>query len=491
AVPAGAQIGRHGRAPPFRGRGKWRWIRRRRRRGGGGTAPPPWSEGSPGLPGGLLSLLDGLGPRLTGVLLALSHRDQDVLDRGPHVLVLRPEVDRLHRSDQLAEDLADRGVVEVLARRLRDRRILRGLRRGREDLGGLVRADLALGRGQELGELDGLLLVLGLLGPGQHRAAHVAGSARVGRDVPLALAGLTGEFLDAPEHPGRAREGGEGVALQRRLPRRREDRHVGGELVLLELQRRVERLLDDGVAVEDEVVLLVEEAVPRAVARVLQDGGAEDGGRAVQPLGVGHLLLELLPLGEEVVPRRPELADLFAVGREAGLLEQVLAVAHGERADVGAEADELLAVLGDAHLPLPRQEVLLQLLAAVVKEVDELVRLLHVQRQDALLEHDDVAGAAAGGHPLLDARLVLVEAGDLAQLHRDVGVRLLVLLDDLLVPGLAEDVDGELDRTAVRAAALVVVPAAGYDQAADQHRSHRRAQSAPQDGPHGGPLSGW
>ena len=60
-----------------------------------------------------------------------------------------------------------------------------------------------------------------------------------------------------------------------------------------------------------------------------------------------------------------------AVGRQAGLLEQVAAVADGQAADVGAEAD-LAAVRRDRLPPLPGQPLLCRLLAPVLPQVDEL-----------------------------------------------------------------------------------------------------------------------
>nr|BFE74010.1 hypothetical protein GCM10020092_073110 [Actinoplanes digitatis] len=129
-----------------------------------------------------------------------------------------------------------------------------------------------------------------------------------------------------------------------------------------------------------------------------------------------------------------------SVGR-LSLGEQVRAVAHALRTDVGAETDQLRTVRREPLLPLPFEEVALQRARTVVQQVDELVGSGHELDEDALLQRHHVTRTAAGGHPLLQLGRVVAELPDVLFLDLDTGMAGLVLLVEVLVTELAEGLD--------------------------------------------------
>src|SRR5690606_24875497 len=178
----------------------------------------------------------------------------------------------------------------------------------------------------------------------------------------------------------------------------------------------------------------------------------------------------------EVFPGLPARADLVAVGGQAGVLEEGLVVAHAHAADVGAQAEDL-PVGSLAHLPLPGQEVLLQVGRAVLGEVDEVVALAEEELlDDALFDGDDVTRAAARRDVLLQlGNVVGVEVGDVVLFDDDVRVLFHVLLEELVVAEDAEGVDGEGDLAVPGG---VTVAAAGGG-AEERHDSQRRSGRLP------------
>ena len=94
----------------------------------GARAGCHWRRGSPparrSRPGSRLGVGDRRGPAGGGVELALLDAAQGVLDRVAHRLVLGAEVDRLQAGRPGHEDLADRGVAEVLVGRVLQRRVV-------------------------------------------------------------------------------------------------------------------------------------------------------------------------------------------------------------------------------------------------------------------------------------------------------------------------------------------------------------------------------
>ena len=94
-------------------------------------------------------------------LLAVLDAAHRVLDRVAHRLVLRAEVDRLEAAGTGHEELADRGVAEVLVgRRPSSSGVVVERRVGRQVADLLERRQLAVGAGQEVDQLDGQVLVL-------------------------------------------------------------------------------------------------------------------------------------------------------------------------------------------------------------------------------------------------------------------------------------------------------------------------------------------
>jgi hypothetical protein len=191
-------------------------------------------------------------------------------------------------------------------------------------------------------------------------------------------------------------------------------RGVGGQ---------VPGFLDDGVLVVDQVALgvvvllgvAVDHGVEQATGRV-HEGHAVTLEALLEGTADLHVLLPVA---------LPQLGDLLAVGGQTGLLEVVLAVADGHRADVGAETEHLAVGGGDLGL-LPGQEVVG---AAEAGEVRELVGLgvddlLGPADLDAL----DVLQTLASGQPRLQGRVVGLLVTGYLGLDVDVRVLLLVLL---------------------------------------------------------------
>src|SRR6185437_16821946 len=98
-----------------------------------------------------------------------------------------------------------------------------------------------------------------------------------------------------------------------------------------------------------------------------------------------RVLLVPLAYGEELRPRRPQLPERGGLRRQAGLLEQVLAVADAETSDIRAEADDRV-VARHGLIPLPGRVALLQRLRPVAAEVDEVARLGHELPDEADLD---------------------------------------------------------------------------------------------------------
>ena len=86
-------------------------------------------------------------------------------------------------------------------------------------------------------------------------------------------------------------------------------------------------------------------------------------------------------------------ATSAGVGRQAGRLEEVGAVAHGHAAEVGRDADDA-AVGGHALRPAPRHVVGLELLGAQRAQVDEVLRVGLELRAVADLDGRDVGDLA-------------------------------------------------------------------------------------------------
>src|SRR5690606_3531501 len=166
-----------------------------------------------------------------------------------------------------------------------------------------------------------------------------------------------------------------------------------------------------------------------------------------------------------------------------------LAVAHGQAADVGAEAEELTAVLAQALLPLPVEVLALALVEPVLLEVDEPLRLGGEGADVAHLGGLDVAGAGVGGQPLDQVVVVVVELGDVLD-DLDVRVGLLVLLVERLEAEVAEEVDGQLDLlrgrgVGARRAAAASATAGGGE--AEQRRGDQGYGDTPETRSHGSP----
>ncbi len=163
---------------------------------------------------------------------------------------------------------------------------------------------------------------------------------------------------------------------------------------------------------------------------------------AAAPLG----LVPLARLDELRPVARPQLADRGGVGGQARGLEQVLAVADGHRADVGAEADRS-AVGGGGLVPLPRQVVLLVDTGGVGQVGEGVGEVLGGgQGYAADFEGLHVVEASARepglqGGPVvaLDGRRVLLDGDPGMLLH----VR--VVQTGLLVPEGSEGADGQGD----------------------------------------------
>ena len=148
----------------------------RRRRGPAARRAEPSRSGRLSLPRPSASST-AVGPALVGGLLAALDAAEGVLDRVAHRLVLGAEVDRLEAARTGDEDLADRGVAEVRVRRVLDGRVVVERRVGRQVADRLERRELAVGAGQELGQLDGQSWCLLAVGHRQERAAPVAAAA--------------------------------------------------------------------------------------------------------------------------------------------------------------------------------------------------------------------------------------------------------------------------------------------------------------------------
>jgi len=135
---------------------------------------------------------------------------------------------------------------------------------------------------------------------------------------------------------------------------------------------------------------------------------------------------------------------LGPVGRQPGLREQVAAVADRLRPDVGAVAEDL-AVLGGRAGHLPVQPAVLQVVRAVLAQVDELVRPGQVLVDPADLHRLDVGHPGAGRQVRVQVLDVRVHGRGAALDDLDVRVLGLVLAVQVLVAELVEGGDGELD----------------------------------------------
>ncbi len=289
-------------------------------------------------------------------------------------------------------------------------------------------------RGQELDQVSGLVLMGSLLRDGEERAAPVAARAGRGGDVPLALRrrGLTLDVAHHPRGAGHGRElallvAGVPVGAERGQPGGFAGQHARHGQVVRSLDARVRRrdVLAGGVVVGR--VELADHRVVDVRARVEEE-------RALR--GLGLVALARVDVG---LPRRPQLRDGHAVGREACLREQVLAVADREAAHVRAEADHGPA-LADRLLVLPGQPAALDRVCTVLAQVDQVLRLGGVQRNGADLDRLDVGRTCAGREVLRELGVVIRVALDLL-LDRHARVRGLVLLVEVVVPEVAEQAD--------------------------------------------------
>ncbi|MFN8029672.1 MAG: hypothetical protein U0Q10_04875 [Dermatophilaceae bacterium] len=202
----------------------------------------------------------------------------------------------------------------------------------------------------------------------------------------------------------------------------------------MDVTDRSQACLTTGVGAGDHLALVVVEGV-----LLLGEDARHHVTGAVIPLD-----LLIRRLGDEVaadldvvLPRRPELADLFTIGRQAGGLEEIGAITDGQTADVGAETDEA-AVGRGGLLDLGRRP--LGRVDALVVEVDELLALAEIAGNLADLDDFDVGGAG----PCRQVRLQIVVVGPVVGpvlLDGDVGVRSGVRVIHALGEGVAEDVD--------------------------------------------------
>ena len=334
----------------------------RRRAGGGdgsrGHRCRAYAAVSQPLGRGVEGVAEG-GVRVGAVLDVGQLRREGVLD----LRVVEPDRQDRHLRGDAAEDLADRRVAEVRVRRVEHRRLGGGVGVGRE-VAALRRRRphlhlLRRGR-QPLDEGDGGVDVRAVGGHAEPRAAPVGCAAGQHRgDVPLAGVVGPGLALDVAHHPARAGDRRERAARERLVPVVGERLQAGGDAVLRRL---------GGVPpcrLHARAVLRVGRAVGRGVGIfALVDGRREDARRAVDEVrvgGLGRRVLVGLAEGDEVVPRRPRLGELGRVGLDAGLVEEILAVADRLRADVGPEADGRRAVLRARLRPLPVVELGLQI----------------------------------------------------------------------------------------------------------------------------------
>ena len=193
---------------------------------GGEPAPPVGSACGSGL-GGLLGLLDRLGP---GRRLALSvpglHRLMTFSTAtrvGPFFL---PRYCGVRSSAVFGEDLADRGVVEERVLEVGDRRVLveRRLRGQVADL--LEDLDLLLRLDQPLENLYASSTFLPCFGMVRNEPPQLPPPPGIAAMSHLPC-GVRRGVLDVAEHPRRAGEHGEVALDEARVPLRREAGQVG------------------------------------------------------------------------------------------------------------------------------------------------------------------------------------------------------------------------------------------------------------------------
>jgi hypothetical protein len=316
----------------------------------------------------------------------------------------------------------------------------------RERAGRLERGGLLLRLGQPGGELGGLGRVLRRGGHGQERAAPVGGSAGEDvREVPagrgVAARGL-GAALHVAEHPRGAHERGEGAVGEGLAPAPVPRGLRVGEAGLGAVGDLGPERLEVGVALDVELPVL------RVVALgLLVHHGVPDEAGLVVP-GLARRGLVLLADLEEAVPggvlAAEEGRDLGALGGEARLAEELRVVAEALGPDVGAVADDpALGVRG--LVVLPGDPAVLDVLDAVVAEVRERVGDLHDLAQPALLDRLHVGEAGAGRLLGLPVDERVAARVDVRGLDGHAGVRLLVLVVEVVEAHLVEGGHGEGD----------------------------------------------
>jgi hypothetical protein len=183
---------------------------------------------------------------------------------------------------------------------------------------------------------------------------------------------------------------------------------------------------------------------------------------------------ELLAGGEVVVPGPHQRRDLVAVGRQAGLLEQVAAVADALGAGVRAVADHLAVGVGRGG----SFEVQPPAVELGIRQVDERVGLGEHRRHRVALDRLDVGEPGARGELGVEVLLGVVPGADLLLGDLDVGVGGVPLRDQVLVAELVERRDRDLDRAAGGAAVgvAVVVAARGQSEREDERRDGGQGQ---------------
>src|SRR5665648_681928 len=386
---------------------------------------------------GRLGLADSPCPcggvvRLPAALDVVDH----VLNRDADRAALQTEVLRNELRRHVGEDHTGGGVVEEGVLAVDDPRVFVQSRLRRQVADSLEDRELLLRLNQPLEHLPRRVLVRTLCRDGQEGATPVTAAAGHRSDVPLA-GEVGGDVADVTGHPRRAGENGEVTVGEGSVPLGRPGRDVRGQTGSDDRLGGLEGNLR--ATVHDELFVGVEEA-----DFLLAEDRVEDVRRVVdEPLAAcGDVLLAN---GDEVIPRRPRGANGVAVGVDAGSLEEVAAVAHGQATDVRAQTDLDRAVSAQALLPLPRQVLRLVVGCAEVKEVGELVTLALELDDEALVDRGDVGRARTGDQFLLES-LVLGVVLTLEELDGHARVLCFVLRNQVRQTEVAPVGNAQLDR---------------------------------------------
>src|SRR3954468_20006990 len=311
-----------------------------------------------------LDLAVGVGPGLVRVLAGGLDVHELGTDRRVDDRVVRREIRAgvlLRGVGEEVDDLlpaeervgrTELGVAVAGRRRRKQHRVEEGLR-------------LVLRRLQPADERERRLRVLAVLRDRQEGPALVAGATRRRRHPPESLR-LRRRVLRPELGPPHGRVvgdefavGDDGVLVGRVL-------RVGGQPFLDDSDGEVEGLPD---------VVLIADVLPvrcHVALRLLRHPVAVDAGDVVGDRRAGDGLLELLAELDVGVPVGRQVRDRGGIDVDTGLGEDVAAVEQRGRSGVHRLSHHL-AVRRDPELPLPGQEVLLELLGPEVVEVVELV----------------------------------------------------------------------------------------------------------------------